>query len=75
MDVDERKEIMRKILNRELFYHEDERTFLNVNNERVYVNSIIFPVSYNGRNAAQISLVDITDAKKSNQEALLLQQK
>ena len=74
MDVDERKEIMRKIMNREIFYHEDERTFLNVNNERVYVNSIIFPVSYNGRNAAQISLVDITDAKKSNQEALLLQE-
>jgi two-component sensor histidine kinase len=56
----EPKDILQKILNREIYYHEDERCFLNANGDKVYIKSIIFPVTYLNRVAAQINLIDIT---------------
>ena len=60
MSLSERKKILQKILDREIYYHEDERCFLNAKGEKVYIKSIIFPVTYLNRVAAQINLIDIT---------------
>lgn len=62
MNIEERKKVLNLIMNHELLYHEDIRYFTNSKGEKVYVKSVIFPVTYNNRNAAQLSIINITDS-------------
>lgn len=74
MSLEERKDVMAKIMSHDLFYYEDTDTFFNSKNEKVFVNSIIFPIRYKGHHAAQISLIDITKTKKAEEDSLLLKE-